>query len=174
MNLQALAFLGVRLFGLYFLAQGFLEFPNLLSLPHLAVASESVVAIKVAYAADILAPTLLGCLFLLFSTRISQALVPRTAVPDASEDRVIAELRSLAFAALGLFIVFLALPNLLRSWIAVHQLNAASERQISYVTDAQFLFAATGVVYGLLLFIGVRFWARLYVWFREFGLEEKK
>ena len=168
-----ISLIGVRLLGLYLVAQGVLELPNLVFLAQVPRDPEFTSLLYFLHASAILAPLMLGIVAFAFSSQISSLIQVEPDTATSGRQVNLEEIQSLVFAALGLLIVFLSFPRLLSTWISIYQSNVINERSVGYLSTPAFISPLAGVVFGVVLFVGARYWTRMYNWFREFGLEQK-
>ena len=173
MNKDEISLISVRVLGLYLIAKGILALPDLYALINLVGAEGYEDLVYVDYAAAILAPLVLGLLFIFFSLPIAKWLSGRSASNVSTESASLPEIQSIAFSVLGLFIIFISGPRLLSTIISINKSNSFTDQPVGYFEAPIFLTSFSGVILGILLFIGARFWVNLYRWFREFGLEKK-
>ena len=173
MNSREISLVGVRLLGLYLIAQGIFELPNLVVLAQLPPDAEFTSLLYFLHASAILAPLILGAVVLVFSSRIANLIQPEPMSSTMASRVSLEEVQSFVFAALGLAICVVAFPKLLSTWTFIYQSNSINERPLGYLSTPAFISPLAGVLFGLFLFVGARFWTRMYNRFREFGLEQK-
>ncbi len=177
MHITSVALISVRIMGLFLMSQGILALPNLYMLGQISETDDFdfLPLMYVMFSGAILAPLLLGLIVVLFSRYIARWVCPSNVELIEEKTPSLSEVQSLAFSVLGLLIVFTSLPDLVSAWVSIYQSNAnpVTDPPIGYFSTTVFISPFLALVFGFLLFVGARFWVRLYVAFRQFGLNKK-
>lgn len=165
--------MAVRIIGLYLIAQGILELPNLFFLVQFPEGQELSPVLRILHTSAILAPIIMGIMVLAFSSVIA-SMIYSVPSDNGREDQIsMIGLESLGFAILGLVIIFISFPELSSASIAIYQNNSISDRPVNYFLTPEFISPLVGIILGFVLFVGVKFWVRLYGLFKGFVLAGK-
>jgi hypothetical protein len=121
-----------------------------------------------------MSPLIAGIILYAISFRLSNLICRGLDPPQSpASDLRAGELHGIAFAVAGLAIVALKFPDVVSVIWQIKQTAQFNDREAEYLTNPRFLSEMAVLVLGVSLFLGARFWANLYRWFQEFGLENK-
>ena len=172
MSKTDVSIIAIKILALYLIAIGITELPNAYVLANLDPNNDIWGHEMFLFISAVLTPLTLGIILLFFSNKIGEVITPKSQNTKGTNINN-SELLAISFAVLGLYLTSLLLHKISYYIASTYYQNYSLITDKNYFDNPAFVALVVSLIFSLSLFIGTKFWVKLFYAFQEFGLKNK-